>query len=601
MIQNNSRIEVIDKHGILFYEQDILYDNNIYNKDIEINFTIDYVSPGFGIALFKRAGDNLTSQKEMYLFKIGQRAAEVIYKNGHSQKTMKKSSISLAVPIEDLKLTFKITNKKVSIYSNSLNLMLIDYTIPNSTWNKYSFGIYSNKGNIVKDMYIISSIPRDWTVNMYNTNGGYIEFIKNGFNLTNCKNNAEIEQGNIELEAGTYRLQYSSENNSDIKAYILKDKDYSTMIKSKNILKGGYFTLDKTSKVTLRFVGKNGTIKNIKIVESLSIETERPDLEFTSSKASLITANTNGVSIIEWNGTISSLGKNYFYCSNNVEYIKMTNVFLESNKTYFMRFNVDYNVFTIHYNDTLIFTYNFYNSTNIFKFFYDLDGKIENLTVTMSDGTVIKNPNLDMTKKIYVDKFISSPIVIVDEDNEPLDLSSSYRTSEKEGYTKYIFTNTERELFEPSSLLTLEKECMTDSSKIHVYGIPKDSKVNFEYFYDDNLARFCNNYQEFNNNQIIEISKETKEIFLDNIVENYQYIIVDYKKKDSYCINYSLEKDSYEVDISSDKNTVLMYDKITISNGTINMNDNFILTENDKYISPRNKEYIVLKKNIEEE
>ena len=49
MIQSNSRVEI--DNGIKFYEQDILYDDYIYTGNTDIEVTLDYVNPGFGIAL----------------------------------------------------------------------------------------------------------------------------------------------------------------------------------------------------------------------------------------------------------------------------------------------------------------------------------------------------------------------------------------------------------------------------------------------------------------------------------------------------------------------------------------------------------------------
>ena len=85
MLQNNARIENLK--GIMFYEQDMLYDNHTYSGDIQIVVQVDYVSPGFGFALLNNEGLVLNEQKEVFLFKTGYRESAVIYKQNVLQKT----------------------------------------------------------------------------------------------------------------------------------------------------------------------------------------------------------------------------------------------------------------------------------------------------------------------------------------------------------------------------------------------------------------------------------------------------------------------------------------------------------------------------------
>ena len=65
MIQSNSRVEI--DNGIKFYEQDILYDDYIYTGNTDIEVTLDYVNPGFGIALINSEGNYLSEKKEILL------------------------------------------------------------------------------------------------------------------------------------------------------------------------------------------------------------------------------------------------------------------------------------------------------------------------------------------------------------------------------------------------------------------------------------------------------------------------------------------------------------------------------------------------------
>ena len=79
MIQSNSRVEI--DNGIKFYEQDILYDDYIYTGNTDIEVTLDYVNPGFGIALINSEGNYLSEKKEILLFKMNNKNVEIIYKN----------------------------------------------------------------------------------------------------------------------------------------------------------------------------------------------------------------------------------------------------------------------------------------------------------------------------------------------------------------------------------------------------------------------------------------------------------------------------------------------------------------------------------------
>ena len=47
MFQSTSRIE--SDNGIKFYEKDVLFDDYVYNNNIDIEITIDYINTGFGI------------------------------------------------------------------------------------------------------------------------------------------------------------------------------------------------------------------------------------------------------------------------------------------------------------------------------------------------------------------------------------------------------------------------------------------------------------------------------------------------------------------------------------------------------------------------
>lgn len=133
----------------------------------------------------------------------------------------------------------------------------------------------------------------------------------------------------------------------------------------------------------------------------------------------------------------------------------------------------------------------------------------------------------------------------------------------------YVFTNFEREYFSilPGKTVRLSKNISKDNPSVLVYAIKKDSFFNPEYIYTiepksiNALDYYCNDYDI--------ISPESYEIdFKNNIVKfnsetifDYDHLIIDYMKKDSYAINMMDEMAQYEVSISSDENDIeILYD-----------------------------------------
>ena len=128
-------------------------------------------------------------------------------------------------------------------------------------------------------------------------------------------------------------------------------------------------------------------------------------------------------------------------------------------------------------------------------------------------------------------------------------------------------TNFEREYFSilPGKTVRLSKNISKDNPSVLVYAIKKDSFFNPEYIYTiepksiNALDYYCNDYDI--------ISPESYEIdFKNNIVKfngetifDYDHLVIDYMKKDSYAINMMDEMAQYEVSISSDENDIEMY------------------------------------------
>ena len=123
--------------------------------------------------------------------------------------------------------------------------------------------------------------------------------------------------------------------------------------------------------------------------------------------------------------------------------------------------------------------------------------------------------------------------------------------------TQYVYTNWERELFdirEDEPIYLTKKPLHTDDDII-AYGIPKEEELNQDLLYYipsrnaeiliDLCAYHYDNLSE-NDFTVTEFGK----VIIDNIVrEKYQYLIIDYLKKDSYSLNN--EEDYWDIDISA--------------------------------------------------
>lgn len=163
---------------------------------------------------------------------------------------------------------------------------------------------------------------------------------------------------------------------------------------------------------------------------------------------------------------------------------------------------------------------------------------------------------------------------------------------------KYIFTNTEREIIPNDELVfVLEKEILKNSN-IKMYGIKKGSYINKEYLYrvpagiEDSIGLYANEYERISsNNYVINYDTSTITLLMENNEEKYEELIIDYKKKDSYSINYNKNTDMYEISISTNnRNVMVHYD--SHEDGHIN---SFINTE----IKPVGNQYIILKEENE--
>ena len=592
MIQYNSRITI--NNGIKFYEQDIVYDDYLYSDNIDITLTLDYANPGFGVALINNERNSVINCNAI-MFKLGNGVFEIIEKNNNNHMNILFStSASPAKPYTSY-LLFKIS-KRNNTYSFIIgNLEFKNISLPIEI-NNYILGYYSNKDNVIKSINIASSIPYDWNVNMSNTGGGYINFKRDGFELSNCKSKAEIEQLNISLERGTYYLKYNKSDDSDIVPYILISQDERLSDDEKNILnRNNKFTLQQPINVSLKFTGTIGSITNICITTESDNEYIRTNIENGSYKEILgsnIKFLLSDIKYFEFYGTVDNAPSIDHYSPLDDSIIEiggqtygLHDLMISENVEY--KYIYDSGAISVYDQNNIKRWTRTINFSNYISVFNNVNGYIHDIKIIDNNGNEhYIGVHNEITK--YVPGLIKSPIIVLDKDRDdenarPLDLSSSYRVIDKANGPYYYFTNVEREYFKAKRRIVLESLPLQERGSIKIYLIDKDAKFNLDkilhipdmgkdVIMDTIDACVDGQYlviseDEYNEFGIV-VYRETGEIIFNTDLSKYSYIIVDYMKKDSYAINFDYDRQSYSVDIStSNKSVSIIYDNIETNVG----------------------------------
>lgn len=570
MLQPNSRINL--DNGIKFYEQDILFDNYIYTGDFDIALTLNYANPGFGVGLTNSEGKTLSDKEEVLLFKLGQKSVDVIHMNKDAQKVLATYNSAYAKTYtEDLTYTLQKRGAEFTLYVGEQKVCL--FKAP-SEFETYNLIYYSNKDNQIKNINIASSIPYGWVTNMQNTNGGYIWFYRDAFEFKHCNGEAEIEQPDIYLSYGKYYLKYETEGDCDIVPYIFLSQDERLLDERKNILNpiDNSFILDNSQKISLKFEGTSGKIKKIRITtqkENDYIRTSPDKGEKIEIGGSSIKLDLSLIKTASWTGKVNhapGLDHNnpidYSILSFDAYSYGLFDLDIAQEVDYKYRYE-DKKITISTMQDKIIKEYKIKN--NILTIFKNINAVIKDFVVIDIYGNDT-NIIVENTIKKFAPGTIYSPIIVLDENDQPLDLSSSYRVYSKNNKDYYWFTNTEREYFEPAHLIRLTNMPSHKTGTIIAYGIKKESSLNLDNILRipkeglDSIDMCANYYDIIFEKDLRYINKDYKEIRF-NDISDYKLIIVDYLKEDSYAINYRHDLNSYEIDISTkeDKETSVIY------------------------------------------
>lgn len=521
------------EEGLRFYEEDILFDSHVYHANQKVYLELDYIKNGAGVMIGLMPNQPLEKQNLYYFVRIDAYSASLFLVNQMHFQRLDHVSTPICAPTKNLKIGLDITPNQIVLSLNDKNYMYtaLDYSI-----GDHHLGVYSQKDNTFYKMHVESKAPKMWRVNMQGAQNGRITFKRNQINFSDCKYPAELLQECIRLMPGTYYLKYEGEG---VTPYVYALESSFVDLEHKNILRpDNTFVIEDTQNIGLYFTGRNGYIKNI----SLSRFEDAPYIE-TYLDQSLKSESYLRIKLDQIKDV--TLRFNVKEESFGTILQDATTVHRRALITGEHSIVIRDNILYLYHDDEYLEEYNIYGDViDILKGYQVF---IYQIYVTDNDNKVFdwfkRNDKSD-----WLQPSLNSPILAVNDADTPLDLSASFRVVNN----KYIFTNTERETFDVYPVIRLSKPI---EALIGVYGIPKSAIVNEEKFYNglpenpDDLSAYCQVYEPIKNCTFDKMLNQV--IFYDSL-QNYKEIIVDYKKRDSYAINFVSEIGKYNVQTTAD-------------------------------------------------
>lgn len=592
MFEYKTRTET--EEGCRFYQQDILLFDYTYTGDLDIHCVVDYNTPGFGIVIAEYS-DDISQSENVYIVKLGARNEYGVIKSElFTQKTLREGFIQsgkdINVPSKNLNLSFKFTeNYLINIYSD--NVLLVSYPMEHDI-SKYKVGFYSSAGNVIKTALIYSTTPTNWTHNIWNGNGGRINWIDNGFEIEECEYPCDVECQNMHLAAGKYYIDFET-TNPDIEFYAFltskkvklgyenyrgamrymsedasvlvttthKDADGKEYLVTENKMfseiynpefddisnnrwikesrwiediniaqkdsEGNYYIeLAEDGDIDFRFRSTHGKVTNIAVKLNKDDKYVETGFEEEGERASsYILCDLAIVKKLDIDFTITTVIEDTHFLAENGEIVyKMEDLALEPGIPYTITINADERIFEINHDKK----YQLSKDEDILKLFYNVDGIITRMIVTNADG--IETDVLHQkTFKTLLSKEINSPILCIDNNNMPLDLSACFREVCSESSCVEIFNK-----YNPIKL----SKPLIFNKNIKVAGA-NTSSINTHASSIDEAAE---EYTVLDKNEY-EVDYENNTIKIPFKIKNkYKYIIIEY----NHCDTYRYEFTNYE-------------------------------------------------------
>lgn len=528
-----NKARVTKNNGCYFYDQDIITADYLYSGDCRIELQLKYVNSGFGILLIQDAEDIFKSPKQ-YMFKLGDNEYSVIDKIvdllGASTQTIQEYStvqFKHLINNDDAILVLEKINNEINFYLKTKKEKVVFIEKFKIDIDDYKIGFYSQYGNTIKSIKISTGLPIGWAANSISTVGGRIYYYDNTIQFENCTYEAETETDFISLKKGTYFLKADIEG--DIIAYVFESNSDSTDINKKELLNGNKIVLEKDADISIRFAGRNGTVKNISLQEYENSEYVPSSGSGSKQEGSYLHFDLDNISRIELVINIQKLPiadklKYYYFKYDGREYTPE----LPLNED--VRIVYDRKSLTIAYPGGYVHLNKY--SSRYLDMFYNIDAYVSKLLITNKENKT--EDILNVSEFIsYVTDEVTSPILCLDKDDEPLDLSSSYR--------EIIIPSTQIEMFNRYTPINLSKKLnVYELEDIKVVGIKEFTEINPSAKTLDKfiLSDVGYVYLDFNHNTDVDI-KHNSITISNEIRKQYKYIIIVYPHAEEYMYRFT--------------------------------------------------------------
>lgn len=557
MFDKNGRVEHVDD-GLRFYEQDIVMGSYIFSeKRVVVDVVVDYVSPGFGLAIdCRKDGNSNIDGATTYLAKIGAGSFQVYRRTVEELPKRLHSEACLLLPggsQRNLRFTIRRTKITLEEKAEGSYTKVGEFTLPVQL-DTYRLGVYSSPGNTLKSISFLVDMPDNWVANVANTFGGRISFKLDGFTFENCLHDAEVEQDRVSLKAGKYYVRYSKEDvngMNDIECYVFRSKsdiEGEASIeddKKQLITKSGTFVLHEPTEVDIKFKGTSGSISNISLTDLPGGSYVRTYSEPESHDGSSIIIALENVSRVDWVGIVSDVPKwddmtqDIPYCIASVgkKTLSKDAAGIDLGTRYKFSYDAIAGTLTtyedVNINSTVSLPSD--NAEDILTIFHGVSGVITSLIVTTKGGQSI-DTLLSQSAKVYVPQTIKSPIIVMSNDYGPYDLSSSYR--------EVIIPHKKVEVFSKSRPLELKERIVTSIHAPHVYGIPKGARIDQTA---NEIRDVCKSAVEISGGSY---SFERNVLSIDpKVRERFSHLAVEYDSiKDYYYWFTNIEREVFDGD-----------------------------------------------------
>ena len=568
LFEPNSRIQKIED-GIQFYEQDILLSEYLFSGDQKIEIKLDYLSPGFGLAIIEKNEAGLKEENSIYLAKLGSNDFRVFRRRFQTQEQIHINSCNFA-PGEKMKhvtLVFELKNKTITVSRQKVEKeekvkeeLLGEFELP-KRFGSFLLGFYSNAGNIIRSFLFLNKVPPHWRISVKNTMGGRICFRRNTVQFENCQHHAELEQKDIELKPGKYWLKYETgtvNGKNDIKAYVLKPvplnvkKECNFEDDNKNILReDGTFIVSEKMPVNLKFKAHDGILRNIAITNDNRADFIETESDNSPQEGSEIIIKLKGIKSVLWEAVIHDVPP-----WNNlaapcpygiVQRHNMQDLELSTKKEY--RFIYDVSTHTLTVLDLSVNKAKPHDKTILYV--DDRLSIMRNITSTITKLvlTDIENNSVDLilrkTFKKYLSSATTSPIIVSKCDNdEPLDISAAYR--------EVVIPRTKIALYSKERPLVLKENIPANASRIKLYGINKGTNIDIKA---NNIKDFAEKYELISAD---DFSRMNNTVNLNkHIREKYDYIAIEYQSVEDFIYEFT----NYEREVFDGKSNILSLEK----------------------------------------